>query len=226
MSWDGPAAPQMRDGIALTKDLWFFILSFFSLWKSLMCVDHAEHASSHMRNDEFDSTLLQFVLSSSICRPTDDMRSFSLFCMCVLVWLDSVCACVFVLLKILKKKICSIIDLSPLNLCQFLLFSFSFHALNNLLGNGKLRPHWRPTMSTMMMNSTPFARAPLNVDEDEEPRCVQLTNQHKGAIRFIRKVNSYLFQIPILQPLSIFSVCRDFIAVVRLPKTFYTLLKL
>jgi KCNQ voltage-gated potassium channel len=26
-------------------------------------------------------------------------------------------------------------------------------------------------------------------DEDEEPRCVQLTNQHKGAIRFIRKVS-------------------------------------
>lgn len=26
------------------------------------------------------------------------------------------------------------------------------------------------------------------LDEDEEPRCVQLTNQHKTAIRFIRKV--------------------------------------
>lgn len=26
------------------------------------------------------------------------------------------------------------------------------------------------------------------LDEDEEPRCVQLTNQHKGAIRAIRKV--------------------------------------
>lgn len=25
-------------------------------------------------------------------------------------------------------------------------------------------------------------------DEDDEPRCVQLTNQHKTAIRFIRKV--------------------------------------
>lgn len=29
------------------------------------------------------------------------------------------------------------------------------------------------------------------VDEDEEPRCVQLTNQHKAAIRFIRKVKFY-----------------------------------
>lgn len=27
-------------------------------------------------------------------------------------------------------------------------------------------------------------------DEDEEPRCVQLTNQHKTAIRFIRKVKN------------------------------------
>lgn len=27
-------------------------------------------------------------------------------------------------------------------------------------------------------------------DEDEEPRCIQLTNQHKGAIRAIRKVSS------------------------------------
>jgi len=27
-------------------------------------------------------------------------------------------------------------------------------------------------------------------DEDEEPRCVQLTNQHKGAIRAIRKVSA------------------------------------
>lgn len=161
MSWDWPAAPQMRDGIALTKDLWFFILSFFfSLSSSLMCVNHAEHASSHMRNDEFDSTLLQFVLSSSICRPTDDMRSFPLFCMCVLVWLDSVCACVFVLLKTLKKKICSIIDLSPLNLCQFLLSSPSHFTLSIIFwGMEILRPHRRPTMSTMMMNSTPFARA-------------------------------------------------------------------
>lgn len=30
-----------------------------------------------------------------------------------------------------------------------------------------------------------------DIDEDEEPRCVQLTNQHKGAIRFIRKVNCH-----------------------------------
>jgi hypothetical protein len=30
---------------------------------------------------------------------------------------------------------------------------------------------------------------PFSPDEDEEPRCVQLTNQHKGAIRFIRKVS-------------------------------------
>ena len=29
-----------------------------------------------------------------------------------------------------------------------------------------------------------------HADEDEEPRCVQLTNQHKGAIRFIRKVST------------------------------------
>lgn len=28
-------------------------------------------------------------------------------------------------------------------------------------------------------------------DEDDEPRCVQLTNQHKTAIRFIRKVNCF-----------------------------------
>lgn len=27
-----------------------------------------------------------------------------------------------------------------------------------------------------------------HLDEDDEPRCVQLTNQHKTAIRFIRKV--------------------------------------
>uniref|UniRef100_T1GA78 Uncharacterized protein n=1 Tax=Megaselia scalaris TaxID=36166 RepID=T1GA78_MEGSC len=30
-----------------------------------------------------------------------------------------------------------------------------------------------------------------NLDEDEEPRCIQLTNQHKTAIRFIRKVSSF-----------------------------------
>lgn len=36
------------------------------------------------------------------------------------------------------------------------------------------------------------------VDEDEEPRCVQLTNQHKGAIRFIRKVNRHHFFSPCL----------------------------
>ncbi|XP_058465361.1 potassium voltage-gated channel subfamily KQT member 1 isoform X8 [Malaya genurostris] len=29
-------------------------------------------------------------------------------------------------------------------------------------------------------------------DEDEEPRCVQLTNQHKGAIRFIRKLTYFV----------------------------------
>ncbi|XP_055536518.1 potassium voltage-gated channel subfamily KQT member 1-like isoform X16 [Wyeomyia smithii] len=31
-----------------------------------------------------------------------------------------------------------------------------------------------------------------NLDEDEEPRCVQLTNQHKGAIRFIRKMKYFV----------------------------------
>lgn len=30
-------------------------------------------------------------------------------------------------------------------------------------------------------------------DEDEEPRCIQLTNQHKGAIRAIRKVSRISF---------------------------------
>ncbi|XP_065093616.1 potassium voltage-gated channel subfamily KQT member 4 isoform X1 [Ochlerotatus camptorhynchus] len=29
-------------------------------------------------------------------------------------------------------------------------------------------------------------------DEDEEPRCIQLTNQHKGAIRFIRKMKYFV----------------------------------
>lgn len=29
---------------------------------------------------------------------------------------------------------------------------------------------------------------PFEIDEDDEPRCTQLTNQHKTAIRFIRKV--------------------------------------
>lgn len=32
------------------------------------------------------------------------------------------------------------------------------------------------------------------LDEDEEPRCTQLTNQHKGAIRAIRKVTFFEFQ--------------------------------
>ncbi|XP_065093623.1 potassium voltage-gated channel subfamily KQT member 1 isoform X8 [Ochlerotatus camptorhynchus] len=31
-----------------------------------------------------------------------------------------------------------------------------------------------------------------NLDEDEEPRCIQLTNQHKGAIRFIRKMKYFV----------------------------------
>ncbi|XP_055385388.1 potassium voltage-gated channel subfamily KQT member 1 isoform X22 [Condylostylus longicornis] len=31
-----------------------------------------------------------------------------------------------------------------------------------------------------------------NLDEDDEPRCVQLTNQHKTAIRFIRKLQYFL----------------------------------
>ncbi|XP_069682884.1 potassium voltage-gated channel subfamily KQT member 1-like [Periplaneta americana] len=31
-----------------------------------------------------------------------------------------------------------------------------------------------------------------NLDEDEEPRCVQLTNQHKGAIRAIRKMKYFV----------------------------------
>ncbi|XP_059615841.1 potassium voltage-gated channel subfamily KQT member 1-like isoform X8 [Phlebotomus argentipes] len=30
-----------------------------------------------------------------------------------------------------------------------------------------------------------------NLDEDEEPRCIQLTNQHKTAIRFIRKLKYF-----------------------------------
>ncbi|CRL08709.1 CLUMA_CG021302, isoform B [Clunio marinus] len=34
--------------------------------------------------------------------------------------------------------------------------------------------------------------AVANIDEDEEPRCVQLTNQHKGAIRFIRKMKYFV----------------------------------
>uniref|UniRef100_A0A1L8DDI5 Putative potassium voltage-gated channel subfamily protein kqt member 4 isoform x2 n=2 Tax=Nyssomyia neivai TaxID=330878 RepID=A0A1L8DDI5_9DIPT len=31
-----------------------------------------------------------------------------------------------------------------------------------------------------------------NLDEDEEPRCIQLTNQHKTAIRFIRKLKYFV----------------------------------
>lgn len=34
-----------------------------------------------------------------------------------------------------------------------------------------------------------------SIDEDEEPHCVQLTNQHKAAIRFIRKVNAIMKNI-------------------------------
>ncbi|XP_062543351.1 uncharacterized protein LOC134210927 isoform X2 [Armigeres subalbatus] len=38
-----------------------------------------------------------------------------------------------------------------------------------------------------------IATTPPNAqDEDEEPRCVQLTNQHKGAIRFIRKMKYFV----------------------------------
>lgn len=41
-----------------------------------------------------------------------------------------------------------------------------------------------------------FDSAILIPDEDDEPRrCVQLTNQHKIAIRFIRKVMKHMFQL-------------------------------
>ncbi|XP_061500889.1 uncharacterized protein LOC4576494 isoform X2 [Anopheles gambiae] len=39
--------------------------------------------------------------------------------------------------------------------------------------------------------SAPHTTVALN-NEDEEPRCVQLTNQHKGAIRFIRKLKYFV----------------------------------
>ncbi|XP_055630785.1 potassium voltage-gated channel subfamily KQT member 4 isoform X14 [Toxorhynchites rutilus septentrionalis] len=44
-----------------------------------------------------------------------------------------------------------------------------------------------PPMMNIFKNKSPASQ-----DEDEEPRCVQLTNQHKGAIRFIRKLKYFV----------------------------------
>lgn len=53
----------------------------------------------------------------------------------------------------------------------------------NLLSNTNINIHGKN-----LLNSLFFC-----TDEDDEPRCVTLTAQHKAAIRFIRKVNYYYY---------------------------------
>lgn len=102
--------------------------------------------------------------------------------------------CVFVLLKVLEESFQSLIYRHSISFFFFLI-SRCHVSLYSIWGD-KLRRHSgninRPTNRWWWISLA---------DEDEEPRCVQLTNQHKGAIRFIRKVNSYLFQIFSLPPL-------------------------
>uniref|UniRef100_A0A7G3AU16 Putative potassium voltage-gated channel subfamily protein kqt member 4 isoform x2 n=1 Tax=Lutzomyia longipalpis TaxID=7200 RepID=A0A7G3AU16_LUTLO len=45
-----------------------------------------------------------------------------------------------------------------------------------------------------------------NLDEDEEPRCIQLTNQHKTAIRFIRKLKYFVARRKFKQALKPYDV--------------------
>ncbi|XP_021914372.1 potassium voltage-gated channel subfamily KQT member 1 isoform X1 [Zootermopsis nevadensis] len=51
-----------------------------------------------------------------------------------------------------------------------------------------------PMPSRRSSHAPPTASSPLLLEqnEDEEPRCVQLTNQHKGAIRAIRKMKYFV----------------------------------
>lgn len=44
-------------------------------------------------------------------------------------------------------------------------------------------------------------------DEDDEPRCVQLTNQHKTAIRFIRKVITFFLLFGQIKYVYKFRLC-------------------
>lgn len=89
---------------------------------------------------------------------------------------------------------------SSSSICQYLSVFFSMNIHKNEISIVDLshcslsRPIKKPQIHIHLGDVRWWIHG--NKDEDEEPRCVQLTNQHKGAIRFIRKVNSYLFHFP------------------------------
>lgn len=66
--------------------------------------------------------------------------------------------------------------------------------INNSAENLDVTNNGRPMNASLSEDSvaeTAIAKKNSD-DEDEEPRCVQLTNQHKGAIRFIRKMKYFV----------------------------------
>lgn len=72
--------------------------------------------------------------------------------------------------------------------------SQSLHSPGNIKPTGDVTNNGRPMNASLSEDSVAeTALAKKNSDdEDEEPRCVQLTNQHKGAIRFIRKMKYFV----------------------------------
>lgn len=85
----------------------------------------------------------------------------------------------------------------------YILSIFAFHSFSRRIEDSlliycsllSLFFFFQPELLCAASNSTKNHLGRHYEDEDEEPRCVQLTNQHKGAIRFIRKVNCHHFTI-------------------------------
>ncbi|XP_052566629.1 potassium voltage-gated channel subfamily KQT member 1 isoform X19 [Culex pipiens pallens] len=66
------------------------------------------------------------------------------------------------------------------------------HKSQSLHSPGNAKPPSGSGRSGRCPRVTDINASSENLDEDEEPRCVQLTNQHKGAIRFIRKMKYFV----------------------------------
>ncbi|XP_052566630.1 potassium voltage-gated channel subfamily KQT member 1 isoform X20 [Culex pipiens pallens] len=66
------------------------------------------------------------------------------------------------------------------------------HKSQSLHSPGNAKPPSGSGRSGRCPRVTDINASSENLDEDEEPRCVQLTNQHKGAIRFIRKLKYFV----------------------------------
>ncbi|KAG5676912.1 hypothetical protein PVAND_006714 [Polypedilum vanderplanki] len=70
----------------------------------------------------------------------------------------------------------------------------TMNEINNSAENLDVTNNGKPMNASLSEDSVAeTALAKKNSDdEDDEPRCVQLTNQHKGAIRFIRKMKYFV----------------------------------